>query len=58
MKARKDHHGRVYLREAVGLSECKVYKANPDGSKGELLRVENPQPYRADMKFGRQQKAG
>lgn len=54
MKASRDHHGRVHLRESEDAGVCKVYKANPDGSKGELLRIENPQPYRADIKFGKQ----
>ena len=30
------------LRDSENPTECRVFQANPDGSKGKLLRVEEP----------------
>lgn len=45
---------RVYgLRDYSPPGDCYVFKANPDGSKGELLRIEQPMSYDGDFKFGK-----
>ena len=38
-KARRDVEG---LRDGDGYSNAKVYRLNPDGTKGEFLREEEP----------------
>ena len=40
------------LRDFAPASEVKVYKAKPDGTPGELLRVEKPKWFEKDFKFG------
>ncbi len=39
------------LRDFAIPGEVKVYKANPDGSNGELIRIEKPQIFERDFKF-------
>ena len=40
------------LRDFAPASEVKVYKLNPDGTRGEFLRTEKPKWYEKDFKFG------